>query len=73
MHGVGTKHRTLLWTVSIIAATWASTAAADDRPRLKGAYGFTGTAVCLTAPGSVPGTDSAPESNSRHGAPEFWV
>jgi hypothetical protein len=59
MHRVGAKQRTLLWSVSIIAATWATTAAADS-PKLKGAYGFTGTAVCLTAPGSVPGTSPLP-------------
>lgn len=58
MHGVGTKQRTLLWSVSmlwsvsIIAAIWATSAAADS-PKLKGAYGFTGTAACLVAPGSA--------------------
>jgi hypothetical protein len=38
---------------SVLAATllWAATAAADS-PKLKGAYGFTGTAACLVAPGS---------------------
>lgn len=55
MHRLSTKQRTLLWSVSIIAATWVAPATADS-PNLKGAYGFTGTAVCLVAPGGVPGT-----------------
>ena len=63
MHWVSTKQRTLSWSVAIIAATsvatWAATAAADS-PKLKGAYGFTGTAVCLVAPGLVPGTTPLP-------------
>jgi hypothetical protein len=51
--------RAFALSVSLVAITWAATAAADS-PNLKGAYGFTGTAVCLTAPGSsltpqVPG------------------
>jgi hypothetical protein len=59
MHRLSTKQRILLWSVSILAATWAATAAADS-PNLKGAYGFTGTAVCLVAPGGVPGTSPLP-------------
>ena len=47
--------RAFAFSVSVVAMTWAASAAADS-PRLKGAYGFTGTAVCLVAPGSVPGT-----------------
>lgn len=52
MHRLSTKQRTLLWSVSIIAATWVAPATADS-PNLKGAYGFTGTAVCLVAPGGA--------------------
>jgi hypothetical protein len=37
-------------SASVIAVTWAATAAADA-PGLKGSYGFTGTAACLIAPG----------------------
>jgi hypothetical protein len=51
--------RALLWSVSVFVATWAANAAADS-PRLKGAYGFTGTAGCLVAPGSVPGPTPLP-------------
>jgi hypothetical protein len=43
--------RTLL-LASILAITWATGALADP-PQLKGAYGFTGTAACLDAQGSV--------------------
>jgi hypothetical protein len=39
-------------SVSILAMTWAAAAAADS-PNLKGAYGFTGTAACLVAPGTI--------------------
>jgi len=41
--------------ISLYALTlgWAATAAADSSPRLKGSYGFTGTAACLVAPGHV--------------------
>jgi hypothetical protein len=45
--------RALLWSASILAVTWAASALADS-PNLKGAYGFTGTAGCLVAPGSGP-------------------
>jgi hypothetical protein len=44
--------RALLCSVSVFVATWAANAAADS-PNLKGAYGFTGTAACLVAPGSA--------------------
>jgi hypothetical protein len=46
-------------SVSVFLATWAAGAAADT-PNLKGAYGFTGTAACLVAPGNSggnPGND----------------
>jgi hypothetical protein len=39
--------------------TWTANAIADS-PHLKGAYGFTGTAACLVAPGSVSGTTPLP-------------
>jgi hypothetical protein len=42
-------------SASVVAMTWAGVAAADS-PNLKGAYGFTGTAACLVAPGQVPST-----------------
>jgi hypothetical protein len=35
----------------MVILIWAATAAANS-PKLKGAYGFTGTAACLVAPGS---------------------
>jgi hypothetical protein len=38
---------------------WAGSAAAEA-PNIKGSYGFTGTAACLTAPGNVPGTTPLP-------------
>jgi hypothetical protein len=47
----------LLTSVSVISVSvmaWAALAAADDGGKnLKGAYGFTGTAACLVAPGSA--------------------
>jgi hypothetical protein len=39
-------------SVSVVAMTWAATAAADS-PNIKGSYGFTGTAACLVSPGQV--------------------
>jgi hypothetical protein len=57
----GTKQRTLLWSASVIVAIWATSAAADS-PKLNGAYGFTGTAECLAAPGS--GTKPTPGNTS---------
>ena len=56
--------RVLLLSVSAFVATCAANAAADS-PRLKGAYGFTGTAACLVAPGSVP--DTVPRPNPTPG------
>jgi hypothetical protein len=44
--------RVIMLSASVVAMTWAASAAADS-PNLKGAYGFTGTAVCLVAPGSA--------------------
>jgi len=42
-----------------IALSWAGGAAADP-PNIKGSFGFTGTAACLVAPGSVPGATPLP-------------
>jgi hypothetical protein len=44
-------HRKLAFAVSCLALGVASSAAAD--PNIRGSYGFTGTAACLTAPGHV--------------------
>src|SRR6266404_517227 len=52
-------YRAFALSVSIVAMTWAANAAADS-PKLKGAYGFTGTAACLVAPGQVPGATPLP-------------
>jgi hypothetical protein len=47
-------------SASVVAMTWAANAVADS-PNLKGAYGFTGTAACLVAPGnSGTGTTTNP-------------
>jgi hypothetical protein len=42
-------NRAIAMTALVVGAGWATTAWADS-PRLKGAYAFTGTAVCLTSP-----------------------
>jgi hypothetical protein len=44
----------LFWSVSVFVATWAASAAADP-PQLKGDYGFTGTAACLSTAAPGPG------------------
>jgi hypothetical protein len=44
-------YRAIGSSVLTLISIWAATAAADP-PKLKGAYGFTGTAACLVAPGS---------------------
>jgi len=51
--------RVLLLSVSVVAMTWAANAVADS-PNLKGAYGFTGTAACLVAPGHVGDPNTPP-------------
>jgi hypothetical protein len=52
--------RSLTLTVMLAATTWAAGAAADS-PSIRGTYGFTGTAACLTAPGnSGTGTPTNP-------------
>src|SRR5882672_1211891 len=55
----GPMNRAFALSVSIVAMTWAASAAADS-PRLKGAYGFTGTAACLVAPGHVGDPNTPP-------------
>src|SRR5580700_10566277 len=55
--------RTLAFSVSAIVMIWAASAAADS-PKLKGAYGFTGTAACLVAPGSTGTTSGPPGFNA---------
>jgi hypothetical protein len=51
--------RVLMLSTSVVAMVWAANAVADS-PNLKGAYGFTGTAACLVAPGSVAGATPLP-------------
>jgi hypothetical protein len=48
-------------SVSLVGMTWAQSATAVS-PRLNGAYGFTGSAACLVAPGSTvpPGPNPTP-------------
>jgi hypothetical protein len=52
-------HRTIVLAISTVALTAAGSAFADS-PKLKGAYGFTGTAACLVGGGSVPGATPLP-------------
>jgi hypothetical protein len=44
--------RTLAVFAAMLTTGWAAQALADS-PKLKGSYGFTGTAACLVAPGHV--------------------
>jgi hypothetical protein len=53
-------------SISIITLTWATTASADS-PKLKGSYGFTGTAACLAAPGHAGDPNGAPLNNPTPG------
>jgi len=55
--------RVLMLSASFVAMTWAAVAAADS-PNLKGAYGFTGTAACLVAPGHVGDPNTPPPLNN---------
>jgi len=54
--------RALIFSISALGLAYAGNAAADS-PKLKGAYGFTGTAACLVAPGGIPGTNPLPNPN----------
>jgi hypothetical protein len=47
--------RLVIYSTSALALACAASAAADS-PRIKGHYGFTGSAVCLVAPGSSVST-----------------
>src|SRR4051812_18043345 len=51
-------------SVATIAITMASSALADS-PKLKGDYGFTGTAACLVAPGHVGNPNTPPQLNNN--------
>src|SRR5476649_2737102 len=53
-------------SISVLVLTWAAAAAADP-PRLKGSYGFTGSASCLVAPGHVGDPNGAALPNPTPG------
>lgn len=61
-------YRSITLSVSAIAISWATSAMADS-PNLKGAYGFTGTAACLVAPGHYGDPNGTPLANPTPGAP----
>ena len=46
-------HQGLAFALSVAVIAWTTNTVADSQ-KLKGEYGFTGTANCLVAPGSVP-------------------
>lgn len=56
-------YRALALSATALAVTWAAPAAADS-PKLKGSYGFTGTAACLVAPGHVGDPNTPPPLNN---------
>jgi hypothetical protein len=58
--------RVLMLSTSVVAMVWAANAVADS-PNLKGAYGFTGTAACLVAPGSTGSGGTMPLPNPTPG------
>jgi hypothetical protein len=43
--------RAIALSVSVLAITWATHAAADSPNNIQGSYAFTGSAACLVAPG----------------------
>jgi hypothetical protein len=53
-------------SLSALTLTWAAAAAADP-PKLKGSYGFTGTAACLVAPGYAGNPSGPPIPNPTPG------
>jgi hypothetical protein len=55
-----TKRHVFAIPLSALTLTWAAAAAADP-PRLKGSYGFTGSAACLVAPGYVGNPNGGPQ------------
>ena len=52
-------YRLIPLSVFAVALTWSAAATADS-PNLQGAYGFTGTAACLVAPGHVGDANTSP-------------
>src|SRR4051812_24231769 len=50
----------------VVALIWVTGASADS-PKLKGSYGFTGTAACLIAPGHVGDPNGPPLNNPTPG------
>src|SRR5215475_6835921 len=54
VRSVATGSITFALSVFLVAMTWAQTATAVS-PRLKGAYGFTGTTACLSTAAPGPG------------------
>jgi hypothetical protein len=54
----------LMWGISVAVMTCAANAAADS-PRLKGAYGYTGSASCLLAPFGFNSRFEVVDGNSR--------
>jgi hypothetical protein len=53
----------LAFSAILLATGWTSSAFADS-PKLKGDYGFTGTAACLVAPGHVGDANTPPPLNN---------
>jgi hypothetical protein len=60
------QRKIILLSATALAAGWAASAAADS-PKLKGSYGFTGTAACLVAPGHVGDPNGPPLPNPTPG------
>ena len=60
------KRHVFAITLSALTLTWAAAAAADP-PRLKGSYGFTGSAACLVAPGYAGNPSGPPLPNPTPG------
>lgn len=59
-------YRAISSSIFAVTMIWAATAAADS-PKLRGSYGFTGTAACLVAPGHVGDPNGAPLNNPTPG------
>jgi hypothetical protein len=59
--------RALMYSLAAAGLVWATSAAADQ-PRLKGQYAYTGTHVCLTAPGTGPFTPGVARANAGFNA-----
>jgi hypothetical protein len=54
-------------SLSVLAVGFTAAAVADDGPKLKGSFGFTGTLICLVAPGHVGDPNGAPLNNPTPG------